>query len=115
PDLYTALTNVVEKMPHFVRSERPRIPNPANPAEDYADKWSLDPKLERYFCQWHTQVRADLERLPAFVAGQNLREDIERTFGVALGDEELRPFDNERVRRAPAIVRTPAVVIPAST
>jgi len=28
-DLYAALTNIVEKMPYFVRSERPRIPNPS--------------------------------------------------------------------------------------
>ena len=84
-DLFEALTNIAEKMPQFVRSERPRIPNPANPAEDYADKWSLDPRLERSFWQWHTQVRADLKRLPAFVAGDTLREDIERTFGVVLG------------------------------
>jgi hypothetical protein len=114
-DLHTALTNIVEKMPHFVRSERPRIPNPANPVEDYADKWSLDPKLERCFWQWHTQVRADLKRLPTFVTGETLAKDVERTFGVLLGEEELRPFAVERVWRAPAIVRAPALVIPAST
>ena len=114
-DLYTALANIVEKMPQFVRSERPRIPNPANPVEDYADKWSLDPKLERHFWQWHTQVRADLKRLPTFVTGETLAKDVERTFGVVLGEEELRPFVVERVQRAPAIVRAPAVVIPAST
>jgi hypothetical protein len=112
--LYMALTNIVEKMAHFVRPERPRVPNPANPAEDYADKWSLDPKLERYFWQWHTQVRADLKRLPAFLAGETLREDVERTFGVVLGEEELRRFAIGRARQAPAIVRTPAVIIPAS-
>jgi hypothetical protein len=114
-DLYTALTSIVDKMPHFVRSERPRIPNPANPAEDYADKWSLDPRLERYFWQWHTQIRADLKRLPNLVTGETLPEDVERTFGVVLGEEELRPFAVDRTRRAPAIVRAPAVVIPSST
>jgi hypothetical protein len=114
-DLYAALVNIVNKIPQFVRSERPRIPNPANPAEDYADKWSLDPKLERSFWQWHTQVRADLKRLTAFLTGETLPEDIERTFGVVLGEQDLRPFVVERARRAPAIVRTPAVVIPAST
>ena len=114
-DLYTALTNVVEKMPQFVRSERPRVPNPANPAEDYADKWSLDPRFERYFWQWHTQVRADLKRLPTFITGETLLEDVERTFAVTLGEEELRPFEVDRAQRALAIVRAPAVVIPAST
>jgi hypothetical protein len=113
--LFTALTDIVEKIPLFVRSECPRIPNPANPAEDYADKWSLDPKLERYFWQWHTQVRADLKRLPNFVTGETLPEDVERMFGVVLGDEELRPFAVERTRRAPVIVRAPAAVIPSST
>jgi hypothetical protein len=113
-DLYTALTNVVEKIPEFVRSERPRVPNPANPVEDYADKWARGPRLERYFWQWHTQVRADLKRLPAFIASETLREDVERTFGVTLSEEELRPFDVDRAQRAPAMVRAPAVVIPAS-
>src|SRR6202035_4586165 len=96
PDLFAALTNMVEKMPHFVRTDKPRVPNPANPAEDYADKWSLDPSLERSFWRWHTQVRADLKRLPTFVTGETLREDVERTFGVVLGEEELRPFAVER-------------------
>jgi hypothetical protein len=114
-DLYTALTNIVEKMTHFVRSERPRVPNPANPAEDYADKWSLNPGLERYFWQWHTQARADLKRLPAFISGETLLRDVERTFGVTLGEEELRPYAIDRAQRAPAIVRAPALVIPAST
>jgi len=114
PNLCASLTNIVEKMPQFVRTERPRVPNPANPAEDYADKWVLDSKLERCFWQWHTQVRADLKRLPTFVASEKLPQDVERTFGVLLGEEELRPFAAE-VRRAPAIVPAPAVVIPAST
>jgi hypothetical protein len=113
-NLFTALTNVVEKMPQFVRSERPRVPNPANPAEDYADKWSLDPRLERHFWQWHTQVRADLKRLPAFITGETLLEDVVRTFGVTLGEEELRPFAVDRAQRAPAIVRAAAVVVPVS-
>ncbi len=114
-DLYAALTNIVEKMPHFIRPERPRIPNPANPAEDYADKWSLNPGLERAFWQWHTQIRADLKKLPSFVTEGTLAEDVVRMFGVVLGGEELQPFAIGQANRAPTIMRTPAVVIPKST
>ena len=114
-DLYTALTNIVDKMPQFVQRERPRIPNPANPAEDYADKWSLERNLERSFWQWHTQAQADLKNLEKLVGGDRLGDDIERIFGVTLSEDQLRAGGLGGVRRAPAIVRTPVITIPRST
>ncbi len=114
PDLYTALTNIVEKMPQYVNAQRPRVPNPANPAEDYADKWAANRNLEQHFWLWHTQIAADLKKLPAFLTGDALFADVRRTFGVELSEEELRPFEAHRIRRAPAIVRTSALSIPPS-
>jgi hypothetical protein len=114
PDVYSALNGIVDKMPQFVRSERPRVPNPANPTEDYADKWVLNPNLERSFWRWHTQVRADLKKLATFVSGESLREELVRTFGVLLSEEQLRSFGVSRSDRAPAIVVTPVVTIPKS-
>jgi hypothetical protein len=115
PDLFAALTTVVEKMPQFVRTDKPRVPNPANPAEDYADKWSLDPSLERSFWRWHTQVRADLRKLGDSITGETLGELIAGTFGVVLSEEQLQPFGGGRTGRAPAIVRSPVLAIPKST
>jgi hypothetical protein len=115
PDLFAALTNIVEKMPRFVRTDRPRLPNPANPAEDYADKWSLDPSLERSFWRWHTQVRADLKKLADSVGGETLGDLIAPTFGVVLSEEQLQPFGGGPASRAPAIVRSPVLAIPTST
>jgi hypothetical protein len=113
--LFAALTNIVDKMPHFVRTEKPRVPNPANPAEDYADKWSLDPNLERSFWRWHTQVRADLKKLVDSVTGETLGELIARTFGVVLTEEQLEQLGVRRTGRAPAVVRAAVVAIPRST
>jgi hypothetical protein len=115
PDLFAALTNIVEKMPGFVRTDKPRVPNPANPAEDYADKWSLDPSLERSFWRWHTQVRADLRKLADSVTGETLGDLIAQIFGVVLSEEQLQPFGGGRTGRAPAIVRSPVLAIPRST
>jgi len=115
PDLFAALTNVVEKMAQFVRTDKPRVPNPANPAEDYADKWSLDPNLERSFWRWHTQVRADLKKLVDSLTGETLGELIARTFGVVLTEEQLEQLGVGRVNRAPAVARAPVVAIPRST
>jgi hypothetical protein len=62
-DLWSALTNIVKEMPRFVSPVRPRVPNPTNPAEDYADRWTNNTALEENFWSWHTQVRVDLETL----------------------------------------------------
>jgi len=115
PDLVAALTNIVEKMPQFIRTDKPRMPNPANPAEDYADKWSLDPILERSFWRWHTQVRADLKKLTDSTTGETFGDLIAQSFGVVLSEEQLQPFRGARTGRAPAIVRSPVLAIPRST
>ena len=115
PDVYAALNGIVDRMPQFVRSERPRVPNPANPAEDYADKWNLNRNLECSFWRWHTQVRADLRKLASVVGGESLRDEMVRTFGVALSEEQLSGLGVCRRDRAPAIVVTPVVTIPKSS
>lgn len=48
-DVYLAVRGMLSRMLDFVRDERPYVPNPTHPAEDYADKWSKDPRLERNF------------------------------------------------------------------
>jgi hypothetical protein len=114
PDLYSALTAIVEKMPLFVNPNRPRVPNPANPAEDYADKWALNRTLEQHFWTWHTQVKTDLKKLPGILAGESLFNDVRRIFGIELSDGESQRFDEHRVRRAPAVVRSAALSIPSA-
>ncbi len=63
-ELYQALTNIVEGMPQHVRPTPPRIPNPLNPSEDFADRWARDARYEQNFWAWHRQVKADLAHLP---------------------------------------------------
>lgn len=90
-DLFTALTNIVAKMSDFVRDERPRVPNPADPAEDYADKWTKDPRLERNFWSWHSAVKSDVAKLPGLLGSGALSRETKRLFDVTLtGDEEKR-------------------------
>lgn len=57
-------------MPHFVMSTDPRIPNPVNPVEDFADRWSEDPQLEENFWKWHAQAKSDLASLQTLTESQ---------------------------------------------
>src|SRR5262249_47407749 len=60
-DLHTAPTNIVGRMPNFVKPTGPRIPNPTDPREDYADKWATNPALEENFWIWHSQLKSDIQ------------------------------------------------------
>ena len=111
-DVAAALTNIVDAMPQYVNLARPRVPNPADPAEDYADKWSREPSLEDNFWMWHTQVRADIARLPGVLSGSRLASDVRRTFGVELTSEETRRFGrDDHSATLPIAVSAPALHI----
>jgi hypothetical protein len=115
PDIFAALTYIVERMPQYVKPGRPRVPNPADPAEDYADKWTKDPALESNFWVWHTQARSDIAKLPTILSGNNLFSEVRRTFCVELTEDQLRKLDAGDTRPAPAIIRAaPVLSIPSA-
>lgn len=60
-----AMDRILSDMGGLVRPKAPRVPNPVNPIEDFADKWA-DPKyrrlnLEQNFWDWLEQAQADFE------------------------------------------------------
>jgi hypothetical protein len=110
-ELYEALTNIVDGMLEHVRDTRPRIPNPVNPKEDFADRWARDSRYEENFRAWHRQVKADLANLPRIIGRP---EDVARTvrqkFALNLTDEMRRNLEPAKTTPAPHIV-APAVHI----
>ena len=77
------LSRCLEDMAGFVNAGWPRVPNPVNPAEDFADKWATSEgrakRLEENFWRWLAQARADFELIrsstdPEFIAEQALRK-----------------------------------------
>jgi hypothetical protein len=115
PDILSALTNIVDRMPQFVRPNWPRVPNPADPAEDYADKWTKDHLLESNFWAWLTQAKSDIAMLPTILRGNNLFSAVRRTFRVELTEHELRQFDARVIRPVSVAIRTaPVLSIPSA-
>jgi hypothetical protein len=115
-DLRTALTNIVKEMPKFVNRSRPRVPNPADPAEDYADKWARNPALEENFWSWHTQLGVDLERMSSILTEGRISTEVRRIFAVELTQDELKQFEKSvpvaRVARAAATISIPTAPKP---
>jgi hypothetical protein len=113
-DLASALTNIIEGMTAHVRSQRPRVPNPADPAEDYADKWATDVRLENAFWQWHAQVKRDVADLSSLLANGRLEAEVRSKFAIDLTAAELGRFASRPIS-SPAVVRSaPAIIIPSA-
>lgn len=114
-DLATALVNMVDRMLSFVRAGRPRVPNPAGPAEDYADKWARDPRLEQNFLLWHAQVRRDLSALVTTVRTGQLSEQVDKLFRVSLAKSAVRRIEEIAAVGSSGTIRVaPALAIPTA-
>lgn len=109
-DLLVALRSIVDRMPEYVRATAPRVPNPADPAEDYAEKWAADPKLEKSFWEWHATVSADLKRLPQILDGRTFPRDVRSMFHIDLTADEARSLEPRR-----PVIREAAPTIVVST
>jgi hypothetical protein len=111
PDVSSALRAIVQRMPQYVRTTRPRVPNPADPVEDYADKWLKDRRLEENFWKWHAQFSADIATLADHSDERTLSSTVQRAFSVELSDEQLRSIRPRTGVVAPAVRSTPIVQI----
>ena len=93
-DLLSAMENILSKMGDLIFDANPRVPNPVNPAEDFADKWSSPDhnhlRLEQNFYRWLMQAQADFEALRSRGNVKNILEAANRGFNVNLskGDVE---------------------------
>jgi hypothetical protein len=104
-DLGDALTTILNKMESFVRAAKPRVPNPVDPNEDFAERWARDAALQINFKNWLAQAKADFDFLAKsddvrLIAGRAkdrfalvLNEsDLEKSLGLsALGSQTSTP------------------------
>lgn len=93
-DVVTALGNVLEKMGGLVNPSRPRVPNPVDPEEDFADRWyrqdCLHLRLEEHFNAWLLQARTDFQHITSTTDTEFLREQIEEKFSLRVNESELK-------------------------
>lgn len=65
-DIDEAMRGMMDLLANLVNRQRPRIPNPVNPAEDFADAWTAKggrSRLEDGFWMWIEQAKADFQLL----------------------------------------------------
>lgn len=112
-DVYLAVRGILNRMLDFVHQDRPFVPNPTHPAEDYADKWSTDPRLERNFRLWRAQASRDFEQVPGLADRVSLKAATKRSFRVDLSDNHFTRLGLQSA--SPIVIMSAAPVVQISS
>ena len=86
----SAMQNILSRMGGLVRKQDPRVPNPVNPAEDFADKWAKNRQLEQNFWNWLQQVQADFQQIGDAVDAEYVAGQVQQKFSVRLNESDLQ-------------------------
>ncbi len=92
-DVVTALSNILDTMEDYIQGCVPLVPNPVNPAEDFADKW-YSPKhshlrLKDNFFRWLIQARAHFKALLSKESSQIIIAAAKQGFAVELDEKTI--------------------------
>ncbi len=92
-EIADALDTILSHMGGLVNRTSPRVPNPVNPAEDFADRWS-DPAtqkhgLEAKFWKWLRQAQIDFDTIGNERKPELIVEAAESKLGVGLNAKDL--------------------------
>jgi hypothetical protein len=103
-DVETALAGVLKRMGSYVRQNQPRVPNPINPVEDFADKWPLPKyaalKLEDNFWNWLKAAQEHFKTLGTTRDPALLEKTADEAFGVVLPRRTAELRQEERRRKS---------------
>ena len=92
-DIVPTLDNILAKMGDLVNKTSPRVPNPVDPEEDFADRWAMQKylhlNLEQNFRYWLKQAQGDFEHITLTTDTQFIAEQAEQKFSLSLNKAEL--------------------------
>lgn len=97
-----ALDTILSSMGALVNKQRPRVPNPVNPAEDFTDRWS-EPglshhRLEAKFWYWLQKAKEDFGAIGKERKLDLILESAKEKFGASLNTRDL----NAKLEKIPS-------------
>ena len=87
-DIVSAIDCILSQMGNLINQNSPRVPNPVNPKEDFADKWAISKynhlRLEENFWNWLQQAKADFQSMGTYDDENFILEQAMRKFWIQL-------------------------------
>ncbi len=109
-DLHTAMRAIVTGMRKHINPVKPRVPNPVNPEEDFADRWAMEEgkklNLEGHFNKWLDAVERDFGALESSSDPVALQKVASTNFRVSLNEDTSRAIARNNALLAKAAILT---------
>lgn len=113
-DLPSALSTMIPNMKNMINSVQPRIPNPTNREEDFADRWIDNNALEHNFFLWLAQAEVDFSLIMKAADEKFMQHQLKLKFAVELNENTIsenfvfeRASDSTNMARITAINNAP--------
>ncbi len=104
-----ALNNILTTMGDFISPQTPRVPNPVDPSEDFADKWPTEKgkqlKLEEHFRTWLRAAQRDFQIIIRSNDIDFINEQIKEKMEISLNLEIISKVAPAAI--APTIIFKP--------
>lgn len=113
-DLGDALFSILQRMDRFITTRHGQdwVQNPADPEENFADKWSDHPERREAFFEWLDQARADFSAAARALTADDAGNVLSERMGTALINRALGRRDPVRKTNFPArLVRAANLVL----
>lgn len=105
-----SMRRILDELGRVMDSNTDSIPNPVNPLENFADRWSRQDcahlLLKKNFHNWIREVRRDFRIIAESGVAFELAEAVERSMGVKASDSLMRSLGV-----AAAAVSAPRIVV----
>ncbi|MBZ0169294.1 hypothetical protein MELA_00088 [Candidatus Methylomirabilis lanthanidiphila] len=113
-DLAEAILNVVPRMRQSIEQRDGVwwVPNPVNPQENFADKWTEPPRKAEIFFEWLTAVEQQYRNLLSDKGWNNVGEHLEAAFGSRDAKAAIAKYAAREARQPGARMVAPAVLTP---
>jgi len=93
-ELADALRNILKNIPELISGQKPEIPNPVNPDENFADKWTTEEgkklNLEKNFWRWLIQAQADFDIIESTENITFIEKQAKERYGVTIDSSSLK-------------------------
>jgi len=114
PSISSAMEQILQSLNRFCASDSNEVRNPANPQENFADRWATPEgqwlRLKQNFHAWVRQANIDIPRLGNLVDSTSLAEQLQDKLGVRMSASTLESKVGLAIAAAP--VQAPHVHIP---
>jgi hypothetical protein len=116
-EIYTALTNIVNKLTNYDTSMLIGhidgewwIPNPVNPAENFADRWhENNHACARAFFEWLSKLKKDFDTASREIDLQKISETLSASFGEKIVEKTFEKFNVSAKPKIPNVIISPSL------